>query len=139
MIEVYICFFFFDDALLVRGDEKNLELLYGKDNTGHGWIERDNYVYDPSSLMRFDKYLYYKIFQPTNISKKSIEQYCLIDDCRRLYEDIHQTIIEDYLPNGRKRIDLYSLMPLVEGIAEGNKEFKNELEAYLALIQYLFR
>ena len=55
-------FFCFDDALLVRGDKLNLELLYGKDNAGHGWIEIGDYVYDPTMLMRFDKDLYYKMF-----------------------------------------------------------------------------
>mgnify|MGYP003299039579 CR=1 FL=1 len=59
-------FFCFDDALLVRADIKNLELLYGKENAGHGWIEIDDYVYDPSSTLRFDKKLYYQIYNPTN-------------------------------------------------------------------------
>ena len=42
-----------DDALLVRGNNKDLEYNYGKGHEGHGWIERGNYVYDPSLMIKF--------------------------------------------------------------------------------------
>ena len=48
-----------DDALLVRGNNKDLEYNYGKNHAGHGWIEVGNYVYDPSLMLRFDKDTYY--------------------------------------------------------------------------------
>lgn len=51
-------FFCFENAVLVRGDRKDLELKYGKDNAGHGWIEMDGYCYDPSLLLRFKKETY---------------------------------------------------------------------------------
>lgn len=56
-------FFCFDDALLVRGDGKYFELIYGKNKTFHGWIELDGYVYDPSFMKKIIKYLCLQIFQ----------------------------------------------------------------------------
>ena len=49
-----------DDALLVRGNNKDLEYNYGKGHGGHGWIERGNYVYDPSLMLKFDRDTYYE-------------------------------------------------------------------------------
>lgn len=63
MISLYM-FFCLDNAILVRGDIKSLELQSGPYDAFHGWIELDNYVYDPTALMRFDKDLYYQIYQP---------------------------------------------------------------------------
>lgn len=33
-------FLAFDDALLVRGDNKDLKYNYGKGHEGHGWVEK---------------------------------------------------------------------------------------------------
>lgn len=131
-------FFCFDDAILVRGDNKDLELRYGKDDAGHGWIEMDNYVYDPSLMMRFDKDLYYEIYKPTNVSKYTKEEYCSIRECQELYNDIKNTTITDFEPYGRKRIELSMTMPLITGIAQNssNQEFINELNSFITLIQY---
>lgn len=131
-------FFCFDDAILVRGDNKDLELRYGKDSSGHGWIEMDNYVYDPSLMMRFDKDLYYEIYKPTKVSKCTKEEYCSTRECQELYSDIENTTIDDFKLYGKKRIELSVTMPLIMGIAQnsGNQEFIDELNDFIALIQY---
>lgn len=131
-------FFCFEDAVLVRADIKTLELKYGKDNAGHGWIELGDYVYDPTTLMRYKKNLYYKIYQPTNITKSTKEDFYSQKDSKEFYEDVTSTTIDDLKPHGRKRIDLYSVIPLVSGTAykSNNTEFISELEEYLSLIDY---
>ena len=131
-------FFCFDDAILVRGDNKDLELRYGKDDAGHGWIEMDNYVYDPSLMMRFDKDLYYEIYKPTKVSKCTKEEYCSTSEYQKLYNDIKNTTIDDFKPYGKKRIELSMSMPLIMGIAQntGNQEFIDELNDFITLIQY---
>ena len=131
-------FFCFDDAVLVRGDCKDLEYKYGKEDSVHGWIEKDGFVYDPSLLMRIDKELYYKMYQPTNVTKSSKADYCSIEENKKLYDDIKSTTLEDYRPNGRKRLELALTMPLALGIAQnsGNKEFIRELSRFTNLIQY---
>lgn len=131
-------FFCFDEAILVRGDNKDLEFRYGKGHAEHGWIEMDNYVYDPSLMMRFDKDLYYEIYKPTNVSKCTKEEYCSSRECQELYNDIKNTTIADFKPLGRKRRELSITMPLIMGIAQnsGNQEFINELNDFIALIQY---
>ena len=95
-------FFCFDDAILVRGDDKDLDLKYGKDDAGHGWIEMDNYVYDPLLMMRFDKDLYYEIYRPTNVSKYTKDEYCSIKKCQEHCNDIKNTTIDDFKPFGKK-------------------------------------
>ena len=132
-------FFCFPNAVLVRGDDKDLELRYGKENAGHGWIEIDGYCYDPSLLLRFKKQTYYEIYKPYNISKTTAKEYkdCC-DSNKRLYEDIVNTKLSDFQPNGRKRTDLCVMIPLVQGIAEmgTDVDFKRELNEYLESIHY---
>lgn len=131
-------FFCFKNALLVRANNKDLELRYGKEDSMHGWIEIDNYVYDPSLLLRFDKDLYYKIYTPTDVSKYTIDEYCNIYHNRMLYEDISNTTINDLLPNGNKRIELFNNIPLIKEIANmsNNEDFINGLNDWLSTINY---
>lgn len=132
-------FFCFENAVLVRGDTKDLELRYGKDCSGHGWIEMDGYCYDPSLLCRFKKETYYEIYKPYNVSKTTAEEYknCC-DSNRQFYEDIVNTKLSDFQPNGSKRIDLCVMIPLLEGIANSSDdpEFKRDVCYYLSAIQY---
>lgn len=130
---MFLCF---DDALLVRGNNKELELLYGKEDAGHGWIEIDNYVYDPTLLLRFEKDAYYKIYSPTNVYKCSKDDY--IKDNKSFYEQVKNVTLQDFKPNGRKRIDLCSIIPLLEEIvnASNNPDFKNDFNNYLQSINY---
>ena len=129
-------FFCFDDSLLVRADIKNLELLYGKENAGHGWIEIDDYVYDPSSTLRFDKKLYYQIYNPTNVHKTTKEEYQKLNGS--YYDDVRNTTILDFQPGGSKRTDLIVSIPLIYRIAKysDDKDFRKEVDDYLTLIQY---
>lgn len=131
-------FFCFDNAILVRGNNKDLELRYGTQCAGHGWVEMDNYVYDPSYLMRFDKDLYYKIFMPTEINKINKEEYCSNEDRKKLYDYVKNTTIEDYKPNGNKRIKLATIIPLVLSLSQlsDNEIFIKDVKEYLSLIEY---
>lgn len=130
---MFLCF---DDALLVIGDLKNLELKYGKEHMCHGWIELGDYVYDPSLLLRFKKDVYYKLYCPTNVHKCNVEQY--VEDNKEFYDDIKQTTLDDYKLGGKKRIELCVMIPLLKGIADktNNEEFKRDLLYYLSSIQY---
>ncbi len=131
-------FFCFPNAVLVRGDNKDLELRYGKEHAGHGWIEMDGYCYDPSLLLRFKKETYYEIYKPYNISKTTTEEYKSCDSNKQFYEDIANTQLSDFQPNGRRRADLCLIIPSVQQIAEMRADlgFKKELDDYLKLIQY---
>ena len=97
-----------------------------------------NYVYDPSYMMKFDKDLYYEIYKPTNVSKCTKEEYCSIRECKKFYNDMDNTTIDDFKPYGRKRIELYTTMPLIVARAQksGNQEFIDELNDFLVSIEY---
>lgn len=129
-------FFCFDDALLVRGDNKDLELRFGKESAGHGWIEMGDYVYDSSLMMRFEKDLYYKIYNPTDVYKTTKEEYQKVNGS--YYDNVRNTTILDFQPGGSKRTDLCVIIPLIKEIAEysNDERFKKELNEYLSLILY---
>ena len=131
-------FFCFDDALLVRADIKDLELRYGKEKAGHGWIEIGDYVYDPSSRLRFKKDLYYDIYKPYNISKVTKEEYCSIDGNLKAYYDIINTKLEDFMPYGKKRLELSIIIPLIQDMTKysTNEEFIKDVNDYIESIQY---
>lgn len=129
-------FFCFEDSLLVCASTKDLELRFGKEDSGHGWIEMGNYVYDPSLLMRFEKDLYYKIYGVTNAKKNTHSQYRKANT--EFYDNIKNTIIRDYQPGGCKRTDLLTIIPFLEEIAKmsGNSTFIKEVNDYLRDIDY---
>ncbi len=122
-------------STLVRGNIKTLEYKYGSGNSRHGWIEMDEYVYDPTSLCKYKKDLYYKIYVPTNITKITTEDY--IKENKEEYYKTKKTL-EDYLPDGDNRIDLYSLIPILEELVLliDEEGFKEEIENYFKLIKY---
>ena len=131
-------FFALDNAVLVRGDTKDLKLKYGEDGARHGWIELHDYVYDASIMASMPTSLYYSIFRPTDIRKCTIEEYCDTKYNKDFYDDIKNTSLEDLKPYGKKRLDLYTMIPLVKGIATSsdNKEFQDDLNIYLKMIEY---
>lgn len=90
-------------------------------------------------IHRQTKETYYEIYKPYNIYKTTTEEYknCC-DSNKQFYEDIVNTELSDFQPNGRKRTDLCVMIPLVKGIAEMGTDdnFKKELDDYLKLIQY---
>lgn len=131
-------FFCFDNAILVRGNNKDLELRYGIECAKHGWIEIDDYVYDPSYMMRFDKELYYKIFMPTEINRINKEEYCSNEDRKKLYDYVKNTTIDDFKPYGNKRVELATIIPLVLSLSQlsDNQTFIKDVKDYLSLIEY---
>lgn len=135
-------FFCFDDALLVRGDQKDLEIRYSKEDAGHGWIEKDGYAYDPSLLRKYPVDLYYKIYGVSNVYKCNHAEYVSISpENKKIYDKVRNATLQDYQPNGKYRSELLLSMSLVKGIAEmsGNTEFQKDLDDYLKLVQYPIR
>ena len=123
-----------DNALWVCGEQKDLELNYGKKSAWHYWVEHDGWVYDPTLLYKFKKELYYKIYMTTNVQSRTFEEYKQID----WYQDIINTTLEDLKPGGKDRCHLCVSIPLVQNIARmsGSQEFVDELDEHLRLIEY---
>lgn len=133
-----LIFFCLEDAFLVCGDVKNLEYLYGKENAIHFWVEKGDFVYEPTARKRYDKKLFYEVFQPTNIKKCTLEEWYSNEENKKYYERIVGTTLEDMQPNGRERVNLITIIPLFQEMAKtsNNQDFINELNAYLNSIQY---
>ena len=133
-------FFALKEATLVRASVRPLELKFGPDGSGHGWIEMDGYVYDPTTLCRYTKDIYYKINKPKDITKCTVEEYCSDPDKKEFYEKNTSTTIDDLKPYGKDRLDLTALIPLVQAIIgyKGNEQFKKEFDEYLESIEYDF-
>ncbi len=125
-----------DDALLVRGNNKDLELMYGKDNAGHGWIEIGNYVYDPSLMLKYDKDIYYTLYGCSDVykidKKTYLEQHKEFVDANVSYD------FDEFKPNGKRRLELGVLIIQFRELSEllGDEKFTNDLNDYLSLIEY---
>ena len=127
-------FFCFPDSLLCRGEHLDLTYRFGEGHGGHGWLEMGDYVYDPSSLLRFDKELYYEIYGVTDIRRTNLEEYNKVNG--DFYERMTSVKIEDLLPGGKNRHSLLVDIPLSYGIANFNPEFKEKMDEWLEVIQY---
>ena len=127
-----------DNVVLVRGNNKNLEYSYGKKFSRYGWLEDENYVYDPILLAKIDKKLYYKMFMPSNIKRTTKSEFLENDDNKDFYEYIKNTKIEDFMPNGSKRVELIKTIPNAIHLAyiDNNPKFKEELDYFLYKINY---
>lgn len=125
----------FENAMLVRGSRKDMEMKYGKDNGGHGWVEYKDWVYDPTSLMMYNKDLYYKVFGVNKVSYHSKEKY----ENNSIYQDIINSSIDDYKKDGKKRTDLIMVIPFMQKnieLRDNSEELKEELDKYLKEIGY---
>ena len=125
-----------DDAILVRGNNKDLEYNYGKGHGGHGWIEVGDYVYDPSLMLKFDKDTYYKLYGTSDVYKIDKETY--LREHKEFVESVVSNDFNEFRPGGKRRLDLGILVIQVQALASmiSDDEFKKDLADYLALIQY---
>lgn len=124
------------DAEYVTADIKELELHFGKDYARHAWIELNGYVYDPTSLLRYEKDIWYKLQEPTNIKKHIKDDYG--SETLIWYENVRNKKKEDYMPDGKFYHELGMTIPLYQSIAEklDNPELNYKLNRYLNEIHY---
>ncbi|HOP65971.1 MAG TPA: hypothetical protein PLX66_03030 [Bacilli bacterium] len=116
----------FDECLLVRGNSTDYAVFNGEKEAGHGWVEHNGWVYDPSDLLKYKTWLYYLILKPYDIIKTPKAEI--------------QTE-EDYQHCIKGRIDksgLAIIFPLIERIAKlkNNGELIEELALYLKNLGY---
>lgn len=125
-----------DDALLVRGNNKDLEYNYGKGHEGHGWIEIGDYVYDPSLMLKFDKDTYYSIYGCSNVSKTDKKTYL---SEHREFVDFHVSHdFDEFKPGGKRRLDLGILIIQIRALSQmlGDEQFTRDFNDYLTQIDY---
>lgn len=123
------------ESVLVRGDLKSLKLKYGDNSARHGWIEVGDYVYDSTSLLKYKKDVFYDIYQPSNVVMTSHDEFILKHS--KYYYDTKKKL-EDYLPGGYNRTDLYCIVLILEEIfnTTSDENLKKALENYFKLIEY---
>lgn len=125
-----------DDALLVRGDNKDLEYNYGKGHEGHGWIEIGEFVYDPSLMLKFDKNTYYSLYGCSNISKIDKKTYL---SKHKEFVDYHVSHnYDEFKPGGKRRLELGILVFQIKALIKmlGDEHFIKDFNDYLTLIEY---
>lgn len=125
-----------DDAVLCRGNNKDLEYNYGKGHGGHGWVEVGEYVYDPSIMLKFDKETYYKMYGTTDITRIDKESY--LREHSDFVDSVVSTDFDEFRPGGKRRLDLGILVIQIRALARmiDDDEFKKDLASYLELIEY---
>ena len=125
-----------DDALLVRGNNKDLEYNYGKGHEGHGWVEIGDFVYDPSLMLKFDKDTYYSLYGCSNISKTDKNTYL---SEHKEFVDFHVSHdFDEFRPGGKRRLDLGILIIQIKALSQmlGDEQFTKDFNDYLAFIEY---
>lgn len=125
-----------DDAVLCRGNNKDLEYNYGKGHEGHGWVEVGDYVYDPSLMLKFDKNTYYKLYGTTDVVRTDKETY--LKEHGEFVDSVVSTDFNEFRPGGKKRLELGVIVIQMLTMASmlDDLEFKKDLEEYLTLIEY---
>lgn len=125
-----------DDAVLCRGNNKDLEYNYGKGHGGHGWVEVGDYVYDPSIMLKFDKETYYKLYGTTDITR--IDKVSYLKEHQDFVDMVVSTNFNDFRPGGKRRLELGVLVIQVLALAQmiDDEEYKKDLQDYLELIEY---
>ena len=93
-----------DDALLVRGKTKSLEYRYCSEESGHGWVEIGNFVYDPSLMLKFDKNIYYSLYWCSDVTKTDKKTY--LSQHKEFFDSYVSHDIDDFKPGGKRRLDL---------------------------------
>lgn len=125
-----------DDALLVRGNNKDLEYNYGKGHEGHGWIERGDYVYDPSLMLKFDRDTYYALYGSSDVVKTDKASY--LREHQEFVDKHVSHSLDDFRPGGDRRLELGILIIQLRALSSmiDDCEFSKELEDYLDSIEY---
>ena len=125
-----------DDALLVRGNNKDLEYNFGKGHEGHGWVEVGDIVYDPSLMLKFDKDTYYTLYGSSNITKTDKQTYLLQ---HKDFVDFHVSHdYDEFRPGGKRRLELGVLIIQLRALSQmlGDEEFTKDLNDYLSFVEY---
>ena len=125
-----------DDAILVRGNNKDLEYNYGKGHGGHGWVEIGDYVYDPSIMAKFEKDVYYKLYECSDVKKVDKETY--LKEHKDFVDLVSSRDYDDFRPGGKRRLELGLLVTQVQALAKylNDDEFNRDLSEYLETIHY---
>ena len=125
-----------DDAILARGNNKDLEYNYGKGHEGHGWVEVGNYVYDPSLMVKFDKDTYYALYGCSNVSK--IDKKTYLEQHKEFVDKHVSHDFDEFRPGGKRRLDLGILIIQIRALSQilDDEQFTKDFNDYLTLIEY---
>ena len=105
-----------DKFKLVHGDIN----IYPKQNyPNHSWVEKDNYVYDPTDGFKYEKEIYYKLYEPQVINvydETSVKNY-----------DFYQKVI-----NKGKEVNL-KILPIILQYIEEQENIEESINHDLLL------
>lgn len=125
-----------DNALLVRGKTKSLEYRYGSEQSGHGWVEIGDFVYDPSLMLKFDKNIYYSLYGCDDVIKIDKKNYLL--QHQEFVNSYVSYDIDEFRSGGKNRLDLGLIICQLKVLSNrlNDNEFTEDLNNYLDLVEY---
>ena len=83
------------ECFVCRGDLSSQAYNWGEDKLGHGWVEKDGYVYDTTWQIICKKEVYQKVFKPKNVSIEKSSEF--LKRCKNITDwEIHD---RDYYKN----------------------------------------
>ena len=122
------------DCFVCRGNLANMAFLQGDDDFGHGWVEKDDKVYDTTWQVVMQTEDYYKLFGAESVYKRDHTKF--FEDCKEIScFEIHDKKYyeENYIPFARGSVMLArtgELMKL-EMLPKDNVEERLECENIL--------
>ena len=134
-ISLYM-FLALEDAILVKGDNIDLEYTYGKGHAEHEWIEIGDYVYDPSLMLKYEKDTYYSLYGCSNIHK--IDKKTYLKQNKDFVDLQVSHDFNEFRPGGKRRLELKIIIMEIKALSEllGDEKFNKEFNAWLSLIEY---
>ena len=133
---MFLCF---PDSFLVRGDLKSISYANNGSSGGHGWVEMNNRVYDPTLGYEFTRELYYKIHGANNIRRYTKDDYIAQSPQNAtLYQQMTTTTKRDIETTPIKQLELHILVAGInsslENISDDN--LKREWADYLESVGF---
>lgn len=104
------------DCHICRGELKSQKLYWGEDGLGHGWVEKDGYVYDTTWSIYCPVDVYKRVFKAVTTSRECSQSFFenVVDD-----EDWN---IHDKGWYDKKNLDDYPMIEQVRKVAKKQLE-----------------
>ncbi len=128
------------NATRAIGNVKTLEYSAKGDKNlaGHSWLEIGDYVYDPTTLMRYEKELYYQIHKPYDVIYETQEEFLASNKTNAMMKTVVTSSIDEYMPGGEKRWELEMSLPILKTAALNHSDpsLMEEVDSFIETTGY---
>lgn len=118
-----------DDIDIVCGNIKKSSTSL--ERTFQGWIEKDGFVYDTVTLMKYDSATYYRTYDPKDIVRYSKDTFLDTQGYRETNDEVRRTTLDDLRANGRKNDEFNLMVNMAHNMAKNKEGFAEDMNEFL--------